>query len=71
MLHKTIDELVVEYKNLIDFTDSMEKNNFKWVMQYLKREKKKNPSYETECYQFLEDIIDVHKLYVKNKSFRI
>ena len=68
---KTIDELLSEYKELINFDDSMEKNNFKWVVQYVKKEKKKNPSYETECYQFLEDLLGVHKLYLENKNFRI
>lgn len=68
--NRTIEELLSEYKELISFEDSMEKNNFKWVMQYLKREKKKNPHYETECREFMEDVVHVHKRYLENKSFR-
>lgn len=49
----------------------MEKNNFKFVNQYLKREKKKNPNYESETVQFLKDVIEIHKRYLKNRNFRI
>lgn len=68
---KSVEELLIEYKNLINFDDSMEKNNFKFVTQYLKREKKKNPNYEKDNILFLEDVIDIHKRYIKNQNFRV
>lgn len=44
------------YKSLIDFKDSMEKNNYKWVNQYItKNIKKENFS---DCEIILDNVIN-------------
>lgn len=70
-MENKINELLNHYKKLINFKDNMEKNNFKFVTQYVKREKRLNPNYETDTISFLEDLIDVHTHYLKSRNFEI
>ncbi|MEK3955769.1 hypothetical protein [Psychrobacillus sp. FSL K6-1464] len=54
--------LLIDYKQLIDFTDSMQKNNFKFVHQYIqKRVKKQKEGWEEECESFLKDAIELQE----------
>lgn len=57
-----IQELLEQYKQLINFEDKMQKSNFKFVTMFLKYEKrKKKENWEQGCIEFLEDVIDIHK----------
>lgn len=58
----SIEVLKQQYKDLINFSDSMQKNNFKFVDQYLKRQMKRQPdNWEQDCESFLHDVIDLQK----------
>lgn len=57
-----IQELLDQYKQLINFEDKMQKSNFKFVTMFLKYEKRnKRENWEQGCIEFLEDVIDIHK----------
>ncbi|PEV64116.1 hypothetical protein [Bacillus thuringiensis] len=61
-----MNELLAEYKNLIDFKDNMQKNNFKFVERYLRDEKRKNrDGWEEGCIAFLRGAISVQKELIK------
>lgn len=53
--------LFYQYKCLIDFEDSMQKNNFKFVDKYLKYQQKKKGNWETDCVTFLKDAIQLQE----------
>lgn len=64
-----IEVLKQEYKELIDFSDSMQKNNFKFVDQYIRRQTKKQPiGWEQDCESFLYDVIDLQKKLLRDKD---
>lgn len=63
--------LIKEYKHLVNFEDKMEKNNFKFMEQYIKRQRRLNPDYLEDCISFLTDLIDVHKCYLENRGRKI
>lgn len=59
---KTIHELLQTYKDMIDFDDSMLKNNFKWVTQFIRfQQRKKREHWRDECILLLTDVIEIHK----------
>lgn len=61
-----MNELLAEYKHLIDFKDKMQKNNFKYVEKYLSYEKRKNrDGWEEGCIAFLKDAISIQKELIK------
>lgn len=61
--------LLNDYKELIDFTDSMQKNNYKFVHQYIqKRMKKRREGWEEECESFLRDAISLQKKLVQHQK---
>lgn len=64
----TVETLILQYKELIDFGQSMEKNNFKFVSDYVKRQKKRNPKWETDCEEFLRDAIELQIRYNQFKN---
>lgn len=53
-----VQELLNEYKSMIDFSDKTQKSNFKWVESYLKYQKKKHP--EEDNVPFMLDVIELH-----------
>jgi hypothetical protein len=62
----TQEELLEQYKSLIDFGNKDEKNNFKWVEFFLRYQKKHHIE-EDNC-KFLSDAIDLHqKLFQSRK----
>lgn len=67
-----ISELLQQYKHLIDYSDSMQKNNLKLVERYLNHQQRKNQSYwEKDCVSFLEDAIDLQKTLLEHtKNYR-
>lgn len=53
-----MNELLLQYKNLLDFNDKMQKSNMKFVESYLKFQKrKKRPDWEQDCIEFLKGAI--------------
>jgi hypothetical protein len=61
------EELLEQYRSLIDFGDKDEKNNFKWVESFLKNQKKRHPE-ENNC-TFLSTVIELHqKLFVSRRE---
>lgn len=63
--------LIETYKHLVNFQDNMEKNNFKFMEQYIKRQRRLNPHYLEDCISFLTDLIDVHKGYLQKRGIHI
>lgn len=64
-----VDVLKQQYKELINFTDSMQKNNFKFVDQYIRRQTRKQPiGWEQDCESFLYDVIDLQKKLLREQD---
>ncbi|MBP1308794.1 hypothetical protein JOD82_001814 [Paenibacillus sp. 1182] len=62
----SIQALLNQYKELIDFTDKTQKSNFKWVSSFLTYQNKKHPNEDNES--FMLDAIDVHKRYLLTRK---
>lgn len=63
-------KMLLEYKLLIDFDDQMEKNNFKYISNWVS----KKALNEKEKEDIISDVIDIHKRYMsykKNKKTKI
>lgn len=63
-------KMLLEYKLLIDFDDQMEKNNFKYISNWVS----KKTLNEKEKEDIISDVIDIHKRYMsykKNKKTKI
>ena len=61
------EKMLLEYKLLIDFNDQMEKNNFKYISNWVS----KKTLNEKEKEDIISDVIDIHKRYMcykKNKK---
>lgn len=56
-----INNMLEQYRHLIDFEDNMQKNNFKFVEKYIGWQKRKNKNWEKDCIEFLKDAIDLQK----------
>ena len=64
-----IDVLKQKYKELIDFSDSMQKSNFKFIDQYIRRQTRKQPTgWEQDCESFLYDVIDLQKKLLREQE---
>lgn len=62
-----MNELLAEYKHLINFDDKMQKSNFKFVETYLKfYSRKKRAGWEQDCVEFLKGAIDLQKHFLAN-----
>lgn len=62
-----MNELLMQYKNSLDFTDKMQKSNMKFVESYLKFQKrKKRPDWEQDCIEFLKGAIDLQNDFIRN-----
>jgi hypothetical protein len=49
-----IQKLLKEYKTYIDFTDTMQRNNYKFVENYIRFQKRKYPDFwEEDCVSFV------------------
>lgn len=55
---ETVEQLLNRYKNLINFENKDQKNNFKWIESFLKYQKRKHP--EEDNRGFLLDAIAIH-----------
>lgn len=55
-----------QYKSMVDFTNKDEKNNYKWVEQFLKNQKKRHP--EEDNISFLLDLIRIHQSFIKRRK---
>lgn len=63
-----VQRLLMEYKRHIDFTNRMQRNNYKFVESYIRFQKRKYPDFwEEECISFLEDAIDLQKTLIACK----
>ena len=51
----TVQDKLQEYKKLIDFSDSMQKNNYKFIERFVRKEKIS----EDEMLRFLQDAIEI------------
>ncbi|EOO11330.1 hypothetical protein [Bacillus cereus] len=61
-----MNELLAEYKHLIDFKDKMQKSNYKFVENYLRYQKRKNrDGWEGDCIEFLKGAISIQKDLIK------
>ena len=56
----------MEYKDLIDFSDKMEKDNFKYIDKLVKSKSKMFS--EDEKYSIVCDVIDIHLKYLSYKN---
>ena len=56
-----INNMLEQYRHLIDFDDNMQKNNFKFVEKYIHWQKRKNKNWKKDCVEFLKDAIDLQK----------
>lgn len=67
-----INNLLGQYKHLIDFDDKMQKLNFKFVEKYISFQKRKNrKDWEQDCIEFLTDAIDLQNTllsYIKKEN---
>lgn len=70
-----INKLLGTYKQIIDFTDKMQKDNYKFVERYVSYQMKKNrQGWRRDCVYFLNDAIDVHlkflgdRIKIKNRG---
>lgn len=63
------EDKLLEYKGLIDFSDKMEKDNFKYIDKIVKSKRFS----EEEKYSIVCDIIDIHLRYLsyKNKYLKL
>lgn len=62
-----MNELLEEYKLLVDFDDKMQKSNMKFVQIYLSyRSRKKQEGWEKDCTDFLVGAIESQKDLIKN-----
>lgn len=61
-----VNELLANYKHLIDFEDKMQKSNFKFVKSYISFQERKNKDWELDCVAFLIDAIDLQKKLLMN-----
>ncbi|WP_235496629.1 hypothetical protein [Aneurinibacillus migulanus] len=67
-----IQKLLKEYKMHINFMDTMQRNNYKFVENYIRFQKRKYPDFwEVDCVSFLEDVIVLQKNLRKVMSFEI
>lgn len=62
-----INELLAQYKHLIDFNDKMQKSNYKFVEGYIGFQKrKKRKDWEKDCVDFLNGAIQVQNEFLSN-----
>ena len=61
-----VNELLSNYKHLIDFNDKMQKSNFKFVKSYVSYQERKNKDWENDCVAFLTDAIDLQNKLLLN-----
>lgn len=59
-------KMLLEYKLLIDFNDQMEKNNFKYISNWVS----KKTLNEKEKEDIISDVIDIHKRYMYYKKIK-
>lgn len=58
--------LLIKYKHLIDFSEKMEKSNYKFVEQYVSKGIKQNEIQDT--YEFMIDAIDLIEKWIEHKK---
>ena len=63
-----INNLLNKYKQMIDFRDKMQKDNYKFVERYISYQiKKKRDGWERDCIDFLDGAIDVHLSFLSSR----